>query len=168
MSSVPLFSTGSRIARTDLKSGGSRRRGGAAGFAARVAVATISAGASTRTGRSRDMQPSVDPTLASRADPDVLREDRYVVRRRRRRRRCQKIVAESKEGVHELGIEVAAALAPDFGGRLRYGHRVLVRTLRDERVEHVADRADPPLERYLLALQAEGVPAPVPALVVGE
>src|SRR3954454_6387111 len=73
---------------------------------------------------------------------------------------------ELEERVDDLRVELAAALRGDLGERVGLRPRVLVRARGDERVVDVADRADAPGERDLLAAQAGRVAAAVPALVM--
>ena len=62
---------------------------------------------------------------------------------------------ELEERVHELGVEVACRAARSISASASpSGHASLVGALREERVEDVADRADAPGERDLLAAQA--------------
>src|SRR5689334_22652351 len=74
---------------------------------------------------------------------------------------------ETEEQLDQPRVEVAPRLGAQLlAGRLD-GPRGLVRPVGDQRVEHVADRADAPGERDRLAREAGGVTAAVPALVVG-
>src|SRR4051812_8661274 len=70
------------------------------------------------------------------------------------------------ERLDELRVELAAGLGGDLGQRVLDRPGVLVRAGRHERVVHVADRADAPGDRDLLAAQAGRVAGAVPALVV--
>src|SRR3954451_24686278 len=74
--------------------------------------------------------------------------------------------AEVDEAGDDLGVELAPALRGDLRERVGLRPRVLVRARGDERVVDVADRADAPGDRDLLAAQAARVAAAVPALVM--
>src|SRR5439155_13887578 len=73
---------------------------------------------------------------------------------------------ELQEEFHEAGIEVVAALTAYLVERRVDRPWVLVRAVRGQCVEDVADSADPADERYLLACETARVTAAVPRLVV--
>src|SRR5215204_1056013 len=77
------------------------------------------------------------------------------------------LVDHAKEGVYDLGIELAHSLPVDFRDRLGDRPGRLVGTLLRERVEHVGHGHDPAGERNLILADAR-VAIAVPSLVVAE
>ena len=72
------------------------------------------------------------------------------------------------EELHELGIELDAAVAPKLGDGLRVGDRGPVRATGDHGLVRVGDRHDARPDRDLLAGEAVGIAATVEPLVVVE
>ena len=68
--------------------------------------------------------------------------------------------------MQQHGVEVAASLVEHHLHGLLDRERIAIDTVAGERVEHVGDRHDAPLDGDLLGGESTGVAAAIPALVM--